>query len=68
MITATYYLKTRKTEFAFGKKKIFVKGKRIETFTGQLSVMIGDIMPWKLSLGHDANSHLFTLSIDEVPF
>ena len=54
MVIATHHFKTKRTELSFGKKKALVKGKGIDNFTGELTCLMGDEMPWKLTLGHNA--------------
>ena len=45
-----------------------VKGKEISQFTGELTTLVGEELPWKLTLGHDAATKQFTLAIDGIPF
>ena len=52
----------------FQKKKAIAKGKNINEVDGELLSLVGDDLPWKLTLGRDATFQVFTLMINGISF
>ena len=40
----------------------------ISKVTGELASLVGEKLPWKLTLGHKSASQEFTLKINGIPF
>ena len=68
VILVTYFLKRKHLEFKFNKKKLTMRGKKLNNPALFPLIMQDDELQWKLSLSYTVEEDKFLLFINDIPF